>query len=113
MMTTQRTHIAIATDEKDGLWGGHFGMAPLYLIFSPAGRLLEKRPNPLGAGRGKAHQHHDDPKLIIALLPECGVFIGRSMGEESKRKLAEKFSIKAVLTTEKTPAEALRAYLES
>jgi len=112
-MTTQRTRIAIATDAKGGLWGGHFGMAPIYLIFSPAGRLLEERPNPHGAGQGKAHQHHDDPRLIIDLLPECGVFIGRRMGEESKRKLARKFGIKAVLTSKKTPAEALRAYLES
>ena len=72
---------------------------------------MEERQNPYGAGQGTAHQHHDDPKLIIALLPECAVFIGRRMGEDSKRKLAAKFGIEAVLTTEKTPEDALRAYL--
>jgi len=109
MMTTQRTLIALATDGKGRLWGGHFGMAPVYLLYSPAGELVEERQNPYGAGHG--HQHHDDPKLIIDLLPECAVFIGRRMGEDSKRKLAEKFGINAVLTTEKTPEAALRAYL--
>ena len=110
-MNTQRTLIAIATDGKGNLWGGHFGIAPIYLLFSPEGDLVEERPNPYGAGQGKAHHHHDDPRLIIDLLPECAVFIGRRMGEESKRKLAQKFGIEAVITTEKTPAEALRAYL--
>jgi hypothetical protein len=110
-MVTQRTLIAIATDGKGRLWSGHFGIAPLYLLYSPQGELVEKRQNPYGAGQGKAHQHHDDPKLIIDLLPECAVFIGRRMGEESKRKLAQKFGIDAGLTSEKTPEAALRAYL--
>ena len=110
-MIPQRTLIAIATDGKGRLWGGHFGMAPVYHLYSPAGELLEERPNPYGAGQG--HQHHDDPKLIINLLPECAVFIGRRMGEDSKRKLAEKFGIDAVLTSEKTPEAAIRAYLNA
>jgi len=110
-MTIKRTLIAIAIDDKGALWGGHFGMAPVFLLYSPAGDLLERLPNPYGAGQG--HQHHDDPKLIIDLLPECAVFIGRRMGEDSKRKLASKFGINAVLTPAKTPDEALRAYLAS
>jgi len=112
-MTPQRTLIAIATDGKGRLWGGHFGIAPVYLLYSPQGELVEERPNPYGAGQGGKHEHHDDPRLIIDLLPECAVFIGRRMGEESKRKLAQKFGIDAVLTTEKTPADALRAYLQA
>jgi len=108
-MTTNRTRIAIAVDDKEHLWGGHFGMAPIFLLYSSAGELIEERPNPYGAGQSR--KHHDDPKLIITLLPECGVFIGRRMGEESQRKLAQKFGIDAVLTAEKTPAAALRAYL--
>ncbi len=110
-MILQRTLIAIAADDKNRMWGGHFGMAPRYFLYSPAGELIEKRPNPYGAGQ--SHEHHDDPKRIIDLLPECAVFIGRRMGEESKRKLAERFGIDAVLTTEKTPEAALRAYLSS
>jgi len=110
-MTPQRTLIAIAIDGKGRLWGGHFGMAPVYYLYSPEGELVEERPNPYGAGHG--HQHHDDPKLIIDLLPECAVFIGRRMGEDSKRKLAQKFGIDAVLTSEKTPEAALRAYLSN
>jgi len=111
-MVTKRTLIAIATDGNGRLWSGHFGIAPLYLIYSPQGDLVEERQNPYGAGQGKAHQHHDDPRLIINLLSECAVFIGRRMGEESKRKLAQKFGIDAVLIDRKTPEEALRAYLE-
>jgi predicted Fe-Mo cluster-binding NifX family protein len=111
-MTTERINIAIATDAKGRLWGGHFGTTPAIQIYSPAGELLETRPNPYGAGQGTKHEHHDDPKLIIDLLPECGVFIGRRMGEESKRKLARKFGIDAVLTEEKTPEAALQAYLQ-
>ncbi len=111
-MVTKRTLIAIATDGNGRLWSGHFGIAPLYLIYSSQGDLVEERQNPYGAGQGKAHQHHDDPRLIINLLPECAVFIGRRMGEESKRKLAQKFGIDAVLIDRKTPEEALRAYLE-
>ena len=111
-MIPQRTLIAIATDGKGRLWSGHFGIAPTFLLYSPEGALLAERANPYGAGRGGKHEHHDDPRLIIDLLPECEVFIGRRMGEESKRKLAQKFGIEAVLTTEKTPDAALRAFLE-
>jgi len=110
-MPSQRTLIAIATDGDDHLWSGHFGMAPVFLLYSPAGDFIGQRPNPHGAGQGATHQHHDDPRLIIDLLPECAVFIGRRMGEDSKRKLAGKFGVEAVLSTAKTPAEALRAYL--
>jgi len=106
---SKRTLIALATDGKGKMWGGHFGMAPVFILYSPAGDLIERRPNPHGAGYG--HIHHDDPKLIIDLLPECAVFIGRRMGKDSKRKLAEKFGIDAVLTVEKTPQAALHAYL--
>ena len=112
-MTTERINIAIATDAKGRLWGGHFGTAPIFQIYAPTGELLEERPNPYGAGQGKVHEHHDDPKLIIDLLPECRALVGRRMGEESKRKLARKFGIDAVLTTEKTPEAALQAYLSS
>ena len=110
-MTTQRTHIAIAVNDAGALWGGHFGMAPAFQIYDPTGALVEVRPNPYGAGQGKKHTHHDNPRLIIDLLPECAVFIGRRMGEDSKRKLAEKFGIDAILTIEKTPEAALQAYL--
>jgi predicted Fe-Mo cluster-binding NifX family protein len=111
-MNIQRLFIAIATDGNGNLWGGHFGIAPVYQLYSFDGVLFENRQNPYGAGQGEKHQHHDDPRLIIDLLPDCAVFIGRRMGAESKRKLAQKFGVDAVLTTEKTPAEALRAYLQ-
>ncbi len=110
-MKPQRTLIAIAVNANGALWSGHFGMAPAFQLYTPAGELLETRPNPYGAGQGKKHQHHDNPKRIIDLLPECAVFIGRRMGEESKRKLAQAFGIDAALTSEKTPEDALRAYL--
>ena len=109
----ERTLIAMATDGQDRMWGGHFGIAPVYYLYTLTGELVEKRPNPYGAGQGGKHQHHDDPRLIIDLLPECAVFIGRRMGEESKRKLAEKFGIRAILTSERTPEAALRAFLDA
>jgi len=111
-MDLKRTYIAIAVDAKGALWGGHFGMAPFYQLYTPEGELVETRPNPYGAGQGKKHQHHDNPRLIIDLLPECAVFIGRHMGEESQRKLAEKFGITTLLTRERSPEAALRAYLQ-
>jgi predicted Fe-Mo cluster-binding NifX family protein len=112
-MTSSRTLIAIAVDDRGALWGGHFGMAPAFRLYAPDGALVTTRVNPYGAGQGRKHQHHDNPRLIIDLLPECAVFIGRRMGEESKRKLAEQFGIDALLTQEKTPEAALRAYLRT
>lgn len=108
---TQKNLIALGVDTEEKLWNGHFGMAPVYLIFDRAGNLLEKRDNPYGVKPGIKHEHHDDPKRIVALLNDCSTFIARRMGEQSRRNLAEKMGIETVLTEEKEPKNALKVYL--
>ncbi|MEA3309826.1 MAG: NifB/NifX family molybdenum-iron cluster-binding protein [Chloroflexota bacterium] len=105
-----RPKIAIGMHGKGQIWNGHFGMAPLYYIYAPDGELLEKRVNPYGAGGGR-HKHHDDPDLVVDLLPECGVFIARRMGQKSKLRLRQELGIQTVITTETKAPAAIEAYL--
>ncbi len=109
----ERTLIAVAAAPDGTLWRGHFGIAPTFFLYHPDGTLAEKRANPHSATAGEKHQHHDDPQLIINLLPECRVFIARRMGDRSKRNLVEKFGIIPVITTEKTPDAAIRQFLQA
>ena len=113
MPESRRSFIAVAVDEQGQVWSGHFGMAPMYFIYDQQGNLRERRSNPYGACRGEKHQHHDDPRLIVNLLPECGVFIGRRMGEASRRKLAQNLGVEPVLTQEQDPTEAVRIWLNA
>ena len=108
---TPTKHIALGVDADGALWNGHFGMAVYYYIYDREGKLLEKRDNPYGIKPGVKHEHHDDPKRIVELLNDCDTFIARRMGEESRRNLVEKLSIETVLTEEKEPEAALKAYL--
>jgi len=108
----EKNLVAIGVDRDGQLWNGHFGMSPLYYLYDLDGNLVETRPNPYGAGGGTRH-HHDNPRLIVDLLPECGVFIARRMGDDSKRNLAASLGIEPVITEEKEPQVALAAYLES
>jgi len=107
----EKSLIAIGVDREGQLWSGHFGMSPQYYLYDFDSNLVEKRPNPYGAGDG-AHHHHDNPRLIVDLLPECGVFIARRMGDDSKRNLAARLGIRPVITDEKEPQAALAAYLK-
>ncbi len=109
---TTRQHIAIGVDQKEKIWSGHFGIAPVYHIYNQQGELVEQRANPYGAGQGQA-KHHDNPQLIVDLLPDCNVFIARRMGDGSKRKLIMELGIIPMLTDETEPEAALRAYLLS
>jgi predicted Fe-Mo cluster-binding NifX family protein len=106
----EKTLIAVGVDAKEKIWGGHFGIAPYYYLYDQRGMLIEKRTNPYGAGQGQ-HSHHDNPQLIVNLLPECKVFIARRMGEPSKRKLVQQLEIETVISTEKEPQAAIQAYL--
>jgi alkylhydroperoxidase/carboxymuconolactone decarboxylase family protein YurZ len=87
-------------------------MAPQYQLYDRQGNLVEKRPNPYGAG-DDARPHHDNPRLIADLLPECGVFIARRMGGGSKRKLVADLGIRPYTTEETVPQAALAEYLRS
>lgn len=111
-LMNDRRYIAIGTNAKGSLWAGHFGMSPRFAIYSPTGELVEVCPNPYGAGNGPA-AHHDDPRLIVALLHDCGVFIARRMGDNSRRNLVEGQGVRPVLTDAKTVETALHAYLSS
>ena len=101
-----RSAIAVAVGKDGRVWKSHFGMAPFYWIFDAEGHLLERRENPHARKR-----HPDDPGRIVDLLPECGTFIGRRMGDESRRRLAGSLGVKPMLVTEEDPLAAVRAYL--
>ena len=110
---TQRTLIAIGVDKKGEIWSGHFGMAPQYNLYDRSGTLLEERPNPYGAGSSGGHTHHDNPNLIVDLLPECGTFIARRMGDASKQRLVTNLGIDVMIAEGKDVRAALDAYLSA
>ena len=105
---SERENIALGVDDEGQIWQAHFGMAPWYYLFDRQGELIERRANPY-AQTGK---HHDDPMRIVALLPECSVFIARRMGGRSRRRLAESLGVQPALTEATDPHLAVRAYLE-
>lgn len=102
--------IAVSVDEMGQLWHGHFGMAPFYHIYDHTGTLRATRRNPYSAGPG-THTHHDNPQLIVELLPECRVFLARRMGTHGRQRLVAEFGIVAVLTTAEELEPAIRDYL--
>ncbi len=111
MSDAGRPYIAVAVDEEGKVWGGHFGMAPTYFVYDRRGRFVESRSNPHGARRGQKVTHHDDPRLIVNLLPDCDVFIGRRMGETSRKRLVQNLGVEPVLTDSRDPTEAVQVYL--
>jgi len=110
-MVTQKNLIAIAVKENDELWGGHFGMAPFYKLYSYNGQLIERRENPFGVGHGK-HKHHDNPKIILDLLNDCKVFIAKRIGKESNKKKLESKGVVTFIANETDPQLALCEYLK-
>jgi predicted Fe-Mo cluster-binding NifX family protein len=105
----EKTLIAVGVDQNQQVWDEHFGVAPYYHIYNRSGELVEQRLNPYGPA-GDKHKHHGNPALIVELLPECGVFIARSMGK--KQLLAEKMGVTPFITTETESLAALRAFLD-
>lgn len=51
----KKSLIAIGAGHDAQVWGGHFGMSPQYNLYDRAGSLLEKRPNPYGAGDARSN----------------------------------------------------------
>ena len=98
--------IAVGVDDDGRIWPAHFGMAPWYYVFDSHGELIERRAN----HHAQTDKHHDDPARIVALLPECTVFIAHRMGDRSRRRLAESLGIQPVLTVETAPHQAAKAY---
>ena len=56
-------------------------MAFQYNLYDLTGKLIEERKNPYGAGSDGNLKHHDNPTLIVDLLPDCGVYIARRRGK--------------------------------
>ena len=105
-------NIAVGVSKSDKMWKGHFGISPIYKVYSREGEFIEDRTNPHGAGNGHNHDHSDDqPKIIKDLLNDCTTFIGKRMGEGSKLKLAEKLGIESVLVNVDDPIEALNTII--
>ena len=105
-------NIAVGVGKTDKMWKGHFGISPIYKVYTREGEFIEDRTNPHGAGKGHNHDHGDDqPKVIKDLLSDCTTFIGKQMGEESKLKLAKKLGIETVLYKIDDPIEALNTFL--
>jgi len=104
---TDEHAIAAGVGPDGKIWTKHFGMAPYYYIFDRRGNLLEKRENPHSTGK-----HHDDPTLIVEMLPECDTFLARRMGARSRKKLMEEMGVTPVLVGETDPETAVRDYLK-
>jgi len=105
--------IAIGVDQKNQIWKGHFGMAFQYNLYDFSGRLTEERKNPYGVGNDGNLKHHDNPTLIVNLLPDCRVFIARRMGGASAQKLSQKLGVETVITEEINPQAAVDTYLNN
>ena len=101
--------IAVAIDSNAQVFKGHFGSAAAYKIYDVEGKLIEEIENPHDPRKTKVH--HDNPSLIIALLPQVGVFIGRKFGEQSAEKLRKKFGIIVWKTESILPSVAIEEFL--
>jgi len=107
-MNQAKPYIAVSVAQnEEKLWDDHFGEAPYFHIYNRHGQLIEKRDNPYWH---EDHDVHTGPKKMADLLPECGVFIARAMGEGQKI-LPKKFGVQPFITTETTVQAALQAYL--
>lgn len=108
--------IAVVTEDGNKV-SSHFGMAPLYKVFTiEAGRVMgeenrekphhERHPNH-DAEHGHRHHQHVD---MFAPISDCQVLICGGMGEPAYRKAVA--SGKEVYLTGGTIWAALQAYLE-
>lgn len=109
-MSETKRYLAVAVDADEvTVWDDHFGEAPRFHLYDPHGQFVEARDNPYWQ---EGHDSHAGPKRIVELLPECGVFIGREMGNGQKI-LPTKFGVQPFITTKTTVREALDHYLST
>ena len=74
--------------------------------------MIEKRINPHGVGHEGKHSHDEEqPLLIKKILHDCRIFVGKRMGEGSKKKLSQKLGIETVLTKKIEPKEVVKEIL--
>lgn len=102
--------IAVGSDDKKTIRKGHFGESSFYLVFEVLNgeiKTEELRENP----RDMEQNHHGKATDILELLSDCGIFMGRSMGKKSMKKIAEK-NIDCIITTTEDINEAVAKFLE-
>lgn len=102
--------IAVGSDDKKTIRKGHFGESKFYLIFEVLNgeiKTEELRENP----RDLEQNHHGKATDILELLSDCGIFMGRSMGKKSMRKIADK-NIDCIITTTEEIDQAVANFLQ-
>ena len=99
--------IAVGIDQDGRIFKAHFGMACKYLVFNRNMELVREVENP----HALSPDHHDDPGLITALLPDVGIFIAHRMGKVSRERLHNEFHVRTYLTEEKEPVTAVQGIL--
>lgn len=103
-----RQFIAVGTKkDKVTIWDKHFGVSPIYSIFSKDGKLIEQRKNPYSNGKD-----HDNPELIVDFLQDADIFLAKNMGIRSKEKLLD-LGISSFLTDKNNIFEAVNFYIEA
>lgn len=106
--------IMIGTVDGRRLNPSHFGMSPVYVIYELGGdgtaREVGRRPNPWADPEVHKHARTED---IVALLRDGDVFIGKSMGKKSRRRIIQEWGKEALLCPDlSTAEEALQAYID-
>lgn len=104
----KKERIAVGVDQNGGVWNDHFGESPFFNVYDEKGVFLEAILNPYGP-EGNLEKEHGNPFEIVELLKDCGVLIGRVLGQGKK---IEQAGIVAVETKEDDPRLAVMAYLE-
>lgn len=96
--------IAIAVDRNGQLWEKYFCTAPYFAIYTAEGTRLDIRANPYNNLKNKPVQN---PQLLINLLAECQVFIGKTIA--MPEHIAE-FNVMAIETSAPTPLAAIAEF---
>ncbi len=104
--------MAIGTDDKYSIREGHFGESQFYSIYEIFnGEIFsqELRKNPFLTDK---ETHHGQTEIILDLLDDCQIFIGKSMGKKSLSKIAKK-NIEVLITKIDSVEKAVNYYLNS
>ncbi len=101
--------IAVATDKDCEVWKRHFGITYSFSLFDMNGNFTKEVKNPYAITE-YGQEHQSKPDLIVELLPQCNVFIGKKMGKDSFEIIKEKLGITPFITSKKAPLDAVKEY---